>query len=279
MVDRREFLRLGAGTALGLAASPALAQADRAHSPLPGPGPHRPEGFGYLVRIGEQYPTPRWCATRCERGINYFDTAESYRWGSAEEAIGEALKGKRNEVLSASKTKAGADDTRADMMKALEGSLKRLQTDHVDMYFNHAVNDVARMQNPEWCGVHRARKDAGQDPLPRHVRPRQPPDRVPRLCHRPRPRRRDPGGLQLRPGPELLRQAAPHLSLGGDPAGPAAGAGEGQEEGRRRDRDEDADGRAPERHASLRAAGRDVFASGVPLGAVRAAAWMRCWFR
>ena len=36
------------------------------------------------------------------------------------------------------------------MMKSLEGSLKRLQTDHVDVYFNHAVNDVDRMKNPEW---------------------------------------------------------------------------------------------------------------------------------
>ena len=84
------------------------------------------------------------------RGINYFDTAEGYRWGGAEEAIGEALKGRRNDVMIASKTKAGAGDTRADMMKSLENSLKRLQTDRVDVYFNHAVNDVARMQNPEW---------------------------------------------------------------------------------------------------------------------------------
>jgi predicted aldo/keto reductase-like oxidoreductase len=36
------------------------------------------------------------------------------------------------------------------MMTSLERSLERLQTDRVDVYFNHAVNDVARMQNPEW---------------------------------------------------------------------------------------------------------------------------------
>jgi len=86
-----------------------------------------------------------------ERGINYFDSAESYRWGNSEEAIGEALQGKRDKILLATKTKAGASDTRADMMKALEGSLKRLRTDHVDVYFNHSVNDVARIQNPEWA--------------------------------------------------------------------------------------------------------------------------------
>jgi len=36
------------------------------------------------------------------------------------------------------------------MMRALEGSLRRLQTDHVDIYFNHAVNNVERLKNPEW---------------------------------------------------------------------------------------------------------------------------------
>ncbi len=85
-----------------------------------------------------------------ERGVNYFDTAESYRWGGAEEAFGEALAPVRNQVIIATKTKAGATDTRKDMMKALEGSLKRLRTDRIDVYFNHAVDDVARMRNPEW---------------------------------------------------------------------------------------------------------------------------------
>jgi predicted aldo/keto reductase-like oxidoreductase len=36
------------------------------------------------------------------------------------------------------------------MMKALEASLRRLKTDHVDIYFNHAVNDVERLRNPHW---------------------------------------------------------------------------------------------------------------------------------
>jgi hypothetical protein len=35
-------------------------------------------------------------------------------------------------------------------MQALEGSLRRLRTDRIDVYFNHAVNDVERLENPEW---------------------------------------------------------------------------------------------------------------------------------
>ena len=85
-----------------------------------------------------------------DRGINYFDTAESYRWGGAEEAIGEALRGVRDRVFIASKTKAGASESRKSIMSSLEGTLRRLQTDYVDVYFNHAINDVDRMKNQEW---------------------------------------------------------------------------------------------------------------------------------
>ena len=85
-----------------------------------------------------------------ERGVTYFDTAESYRFGASEKAVGEALEGVRDRVVIASKTKARAGQTRQQMMRALEASLERLRTDYVDIYFNHAVNDISRMQNPEW---------------------------------------------------------------------------------------------------------------------------------
>jgi predicted aldo/keto reductase-like oxidoreductase len=85
-----------------------------------------------------------------ERGVNYFDSAEGYKGGASEQAIGEALHGVRDRVYLTSKTKAEARDKRDAMMQALEGSLRRLRTDYVDVYFNHAVNDVDRMRNEEW---------------------------------------------------------------------------------------------------------------------------------
>jgi len=85
-----------------------------------------------------------------ERGINYFDSAEGYQGGDAEDAIGQALRDVRDRVYLTSKTKAGANTKRDEMMRSLEGSLRRLRTDYVDVYFNHAVNDVARMRNEEW---------------------------------------------------------------------------------------------------------------------------------
>lgn len=153
MIDRRDFLRLGAGAAVGLAVARTSARAQ----------PSTSGGIRRYVRLGRtelkvsdisfgsaSSSDAALVRHAFERGVNYFDSAESYRWGGAEEAIGEALQGKRDQVVLSSKTKAGASDTRAEMMKALEGSLRRLRTDHVDIYFNHAVNDVARMQNQEW---------------------------------------------------------------------------------------------------------------------------------
>jgi uncharacterized protein len=85
-----------------------------------------------------------------DRGINYFDTADSYHGGDSETSVGEAVHGKRDRVYLASKTYTSPSDRRDSMMRSLEGSLRRLRTDYVDVYFNHAVNDVARLKNPEW---------------------------------------------------------------------------------------------------------------------------------
>ena len=85
-----------------------------------------------------------------DKGINYFDTADGYSAGASEHTIGRALDGRRDKVVIASKFVAGADETRVSLMRALDTSLRRLRTDYIDVYFNHAVNDVARMANPEW---------------------------------------------------------------------------------------------------------------------------------
>ena len=97
-----------------------------------------------------------------ERGVNYFDTAEGYKDGRSEAAIGEALQGERDRVILASKVKAKRDTPRAEIMKKLEESLRRLRTDRIDVYFNHAVNDVARLQNQEWLEFADRAKEQGK---------------------------------------------------------------------------------------------------------------------
>jgi predicted aldo/keto reductase-like oxidoreductase len=85
-----------------------------------------------------------------DRGITFYDTAESYRLGASETAIGVGLRGVRKDVVLASKTKASSNARWHEIMGSLEGSLRRLETDYLDIYYNHAVNDIARVRNDEW---------------------------------------------------------------------------------------------------------------------------------
>ena len=151
-MDRRRFLGVGAGLTAGLAG---LAPAAGAAAGAPRIRRYVTLGRTDLrvsdISFGSSGSSdPRLVRHAAERGVTYFDTAESYRGGRAEEAIGEALAGRRERFVIASKHKAWSGETRESMTAALEGSLRRLRTDYVDIYYNHAVNDVRRLQNPEW---------------------------------------------------------------------------------------------------------------------------------
>jgi len=151
-IRRRELLLGGAAT-LGLAttALPALAA-----EPEP-----RVRAYRNLGRTGLQISDISFGSSRLssdvdlvrralDLGMNYFDTAESYRDGASEETLGKALAGSREKIFLASKTHCDTDTPRAQMMEALEASLRRLKTDRIEIYFNHAVNDVDRLKNGEW---------------------------------------------------------------------------------------------------------------------------------
>jgi aryl-alcohol dehydrogenase-like predicted oxidoreductase len=82
---------------------------------------------------------------RClDAGINFFDTANVYNKGAAETILGRALAGRRQKVILATKVGFKMGDgpeesglSRLALQKALEGSLERLQTDYVDLYYLH----------------------------------------------------------------------------------------------------------------------------------------------
>lgn len=82
-----------------------------------------------------------------DHGIVLFDTADIYSEGISEKILGEALKGNRNRAMLATKgtfpTGAGPNEmgsSRHHIMRACEASLKRLQTDHIDIYFMHGFD-------------------------------------------------------------------------------------------------------------------------------------------
>nr|WP_236096431.1 aldo/keto reductase [Helicobacter sp. MIT 11-5569] len=80
-------------------------------------------------------------------GITFFDTAEVYGPHTNEILVGKSLKPFRNEVILATKFGIQVENGKqvvtsdlAQMRKSLEGSLKRLQTDYIDLYYQHRVN-------------------------------------------------------------------------------------------------------------------------------------------
>ncbi|TNJ64435.1 aldo/keto reductase [Paenibacillus hemerocallicola] len=82
-----------------------------------------------------------------DNGINFIDTANIYTGTKSEEIIGEAFEGRRQEVILATKVGMkrgqGPNDggsSRYHMIRELEGSLRRLRTDYVDLYQIHAFD-------------------------------------------------------------------------------------------------------------------------------------------
>jgi aryl-alcohol dehydrogenase-like predicted oxidoreductase len=93
-----------------------------------------------------------------DAGINIIDTADVYSGGESEEIVGKALRGRRDEVVLATKGHfpmgAGANErgnSRLWIARALEGSLRRLGTDHVDLYQLHRPDPEAGIE--ETLGV------------------------------------------------------------------------------------------------------------------------------
>ena len=82
-----------------------------------------------------------------ESGLNMFDSADVYSGGMAEEILGAAIKGRRNDVLISTKATFAfgsgvneAGSSRYWLTKAVEGSLKRLGTDHIDLFQLHGFD-------------------------------------------------------------------------------------------------------------------------------------------
>jgi aryl-alcohol dehydrogenase-like predicted oxidoreductase len=84
-----------------------------------------------------------------DEGVNFFDTADVYSEGRSEEILGNALGKRRRDVVVASKcgarTKPGPNSgaaTRSNIMNAIEGSLRRLKTDYIDLYQIHFWDEL-----------------------------------------------------------------------------------------------------------------------------------------
>ena len=98
--------------------------------------------FGNPSRISDHADSKRVIDKCLDVGINFIDTANMYGNGESESHIGDALKGRRNEAIIATKfnlTNLAGESPRDRIMKNVEESLTRLQTDMIDLYQIHFI--------------------------------------------------------------------------------------------------------------------------------------------
>lgn len=91
--------------------------------------------------------------TCIDGGINVFDTSNMYSAGRSEEILGEVLEGRRDKVLISSKARMRIGDgpndegvSRYHLIRECERSLKRLRTDHIDIYFMHEWDGLTPLE-------------------------------------------------------------------------------------------------------------------------------------
>jgi aryl-alcohol dehydrogenase-like predicted oxidoreductase len=131
--------------------------------------------FGGKMNMGNlgQEDTTRMVRLALDRGINFIDTADVYSLGESETLVGNALKGVRAEIVLATKVRLPMSEnlnrsgaTRVNIMREVEGSLQRLQTDYIDLYQVHGwdsntpleetlrtLDDVVRQGKVRYIGL------------------------------------------------------------------------------------------------------------------------------
>lgn len=110
-------------------------------------------GFEKASSIDDAAQARRLFDVAFDAGVNMIDTANLYSMGRAEELVGEAIKDKRDEVLIASKVRMPIEDgpngggaSRYHIIRECENSLRRLQTDHLDLYQLHQWDGVTPIE-------------------------------------------------------------------------------------------------------------------------------------
>jgi aryl-alcohol dehydrogenase-like predicted oxidoreductase len=103
--------------------------------------------FGQAMNMGklDQAATNEMVKFALDHGINFIDTADVYSLGESETQVGQAIKGIRQEVVLATKARLPMEErnfnhsgaTRVNILREVEASLRRLQTDYIDLYQMH----------------------------------------------------------------------------------------------------------------------------------------------
>lgn len=130
------------------------------------------QGYWELVGGLDQLAAQRLVDTALDAGVNFFDSADVYSYGQSEEMLGQALKGKRDKAVIATKVRGRMSPeindvglSRHHIINSCDASLKRLGTDYIDLYVVHsfdfmtpleetlsALNDLVRQGKVRYLG-------------------------------------------------------------------------------------------------------------------------------
>jgi aryl-alcohol dehydrogenase-like predicted oxidoreductase len=107
------------------------------------------QGFWKVVGSQGQEVVDELVGRCLDAGINFIDTANVYSFGESERLLGEALKGRRSQVVLATKVRGRMGDgpnevglSRKHLFDSIHASLERLQTDYIDLYQIHGYDAV-----------------------------------------------------------------------------------------------------------------------------------------
>lgn len=115
-------------------------------------------GYGKDQNIPDRAEMIQLLRQAVDLGMNFFDTAEVYGPWTNEQMVGEAFKGMRDKVIIATKFgwdidqqtgehRGGVNSRPAQIRQSVEGSLRRLGTDYIDLYYQHRVDPEVPMED------------------------------------------------------------------------------------------------------------------------------------
>ena len=115
-------------------------------------------GYGKAKEIPDRPGMIALLQAAVDRGMNFFDTAEVYGPWTNEDMVGDAFAGMRDRVILATKFgwdidqqtgehRGGVNSRPEQIRKSIEGSLKRLRTDYIDLYYQHRVDPDVPMED------------------------------------------------------------------------------------------------------------------------------------
>jgi predicted aldo/keto reductase-like oxidoreductase len=175
---RRSFLKtLAVGTAAAVAVRnlPAVGQERPGQAPILPPGKIIKDGMVYrrlgrtglhiseIALGGSPLPDERLLFRLIERGINYLDVSESYENGNVERLAGRAFKAfSRDRIMVATRFHLKERTTETDIIASVEGSLRRLETDHIEVLGIHGVEDPKDLTDERVLGAFEKLKAQGK---------------------------------------------------------------------------------------------------------------------